>query len=196
MNWNAALYNTHRQHVVDGNLLNTNVTPPSEKHAWRRSSMHTLEARWTRKIVAALLLTTIISLRQSAPPPSPQAHGMINVWQWRAFGNDHGNTQKQKLLATGLHYDARRSFRGRASGTMSEGNAGWLCVAIKKRLKHRPARGFLIYIKNKVKQCVKLKKKKHRLIILISAGWLPTKLNVSKYSTRKSLPLVTKRQTL
>lgn len=29
----------------------------------------------------------------------------------------------------------------------------------KKRLKHRPGRGFLIYIKNKVKQCVKLKKK-------------------------------------
>lgn len=33
-------------------------------------------------------------------PPPHQAHGMVNVWQWRAVGNYHGGNKKKKNKQT------------------------------------------------------------------------------------------------
>ncbi|MED6255968.1 hypothetical protein ATANTOWER_017678 [Ataeniobius toweri] len=96
MHWNAALYNTHRQQVADDNLLNTYATSSSESMhedihpctLWRRDEKenrcHTFGDLHRNTIMTPL------------PPPPLQAHGMVNVWQWRAVGNDHGNNKTHK----------------------------------------------------------------------------------------------------
>lgn len=35
----------------------------------------------------------IIATRLATPHPPHQAHDMVNVWQWRAVGNNHGKTK-------------------------------------------------------------------------------------------------------
>lgn len=159
MNWNAALYNTHRQQVVDDNLLNTNVTPPSEKHAWRHSSMHTLEARWTRKIVATLLTTSTIKPLWQSPSPLPsgtwndQCLAVESFWQRSWKHKNKSSWQLDYIMTLGALSEAERvalwaremmdGSTWRSKNVLNIGLAGF----------------FLINIKNNVKECVKLKKK-------------------------------------
>lgn len=84
-----------------------------------------------KKIIATHLATsTVKPLRQSlslpspSPPPPPfpslppslphQAHGMVNVWQWRAVGNDHGKT-KQQQRSWQLEYSMMLNLHSRLS---------------------------------------------------------------------------------
>lgn len=54
---------------------------------------------------------------------------MVNVWQWRAVGNNHETVitkkkqTKQKILATGTQFDAVFTVKSveHSSGTLDEG---------------------------------------------------------------------------
>lgn len=69
-------------------------------------------------------ITTVSFSSLSLPPPPPfpslppslphQAHGMVNVWQWRAVGNDHGKT-KQQQRSWQLEYSMMLNLHSRLS---------------------------------------------------------------------------------
>lgn len=89
-----------------------------------------LEARWTRKSLPHIWRPPRWNHYDSLflfplPPPSPpfpslppslphQAHGMVNVWQWRAVGNDHGKT-KQQQRSWQLEYSMMLNLHSRLS---------------------------------------------------------------------------------
>lgn len=64
-------------------------------------------ARFRRKSFSVAMLTgPLPSLTLPSRPPG-QAHDMVNVWQWRAIGNNHGNKKNRQ---DGCGDSVRRRF--------------------------------------------------------------------------------------
>ena len=136
MNWNAVVYNTHKWQVVDGNLFQiqtrplsfTHISPITTQKACVKKNIQCTSTHsggaMNKKIIATRLATSTVETITTVsffPPPSPypshphphQAHGMVNVWQWRAVGNDHGKTKQQRSWQ--LEYSMTLNLHSRLS---------------------------------------------------------------------------------